>query len=174
MTPSHTAPGSGNMAPSEAILERLNDPAVAASLVTILDNAELLSTLVLGVSGFVERGDTIMDAVAEGMHDIKSSGVIPEHGEYPSLSDAGTAVGQLVASGPALTAVLESSMVKPETIALLSEISEAATEGAATARKNDTRVSGIRGALKLLRDPEVQKGLGVFAEIARSLGRRMS
>jgi hypothetical protein len=162
------------MAPSEAILERLDDPAVAASLVTILDNAELLSTLVLGLSGFVERGDTIMDAVAEGMHDIKSSGVIPEDGSYPSLSEAGVAVSQLVASGPALTAVLESSMVRPETINLLSDISEAATEGAAVARENNTSVSGLRGALKLLRDPEVQRGLGVLAEIARSLGRRMS
>jgi len=59
--------------PIDAVAERLNDPAVAASLVTLLDNAELLSTLVLGLSGFVERGDMIMDAVADGVNEMKAA-----------------------------------------------------------------------------------------------------
>lgn len=56
--------------PVDAVTERLDDPAVAASLVARLDNVELLPTSVLGLSGLLERGDTIMDVVAEGVHDF--------------------------------------------------------------------------------------------------------
>ena len=52
-------------------------------------------------------------------------------------------------------------------------LSEAATEGAAVARANDTEITGVISAAKTLRDPEVQKGLGFIIEIARSIGRRM-
>ena len=64
-------------------------------------------------------------------------------------------------------------MARPETVQLLSDVSDAATEGVARARANDTRVTGAFAALKTLKDPEVQRGLGVLVEISRSLGRRM-
>ena len=56
--------------PVDAVVERLNDPTVAASVVTLLDNAELLSTLVLGLSGLIERGDTIADSLAAGVAEL--------------------------------------------------------------------------------------------------------
>lgn len=174
MANSDLSNGTATQAPSDAVVERLNDPAVAAALVTLLDNAELLSTLVLGLSGFVERGDMIMDAVAEGVQDFKKAGGAKPSGDMPSLTELGSVAGQLASSAPALEGVLNSSMVEPETIALLSQFSEAATEGAANARANNTRVEGIRSAVKTLKDPEVQRGLGLLVEIARSLGRRMS
>jgi hypothetical protein len=160
--------------PADAVLERLNDPGVAAALVTLLDNAELLSTLVLGLSGFMERGDMIMDAVAEGVNDFKSARGEGPGADLPSISELGAVVGELAEARPALQGVLASSMVRPDTIALLSDLSEAATEGAATARANQTRVGGIRSLLALLRDDEVQRGLGLVVEISRALGRRMA
>jgi hypothetical protein len=158
--------------PIDAVAERLNDPAVAASLVTLLDNAELLSTLVIGLSGFIERGDVIMDAVAEGVNDLKAAGVERPEGA-PSLAELGQVLVQLGAVAPVLARVNESAMVEPETIELLGMLSEAATEGAANARSHPTEVSGVFSAVKTLKDPEVQKGLGFVIEIARSLGRRM-
>ncbi len=160
--------------PADAVVERLNDPGVAAALVTLLDNAELLSTLVLGLNGFVERGDMIMDAVAEGVNDFKASGALSGAGELPSLSELGSVAGELAEARPALQGVLDSAMVRPETIELLSLFSEAATEGAAAARANDTRVGGIRSLLGTLRDPDVQRGLGTIVEISRALGRKMA
>lgn len=159
--------------PIDAVAERLNDPAVAASLVTVLDNAELLSTLVLGLSGLMERGDMIMDAVAEGVNDFKAAGGASKPDGAPSLAELGQMAGQLSTAAPALTRVTESAMVAPETIDLLAMLSEAATEGAANARANNTEVTGVFSAAKTLKDPEVQKGLGFIIEIARSLGRRM-
>ncbi len=157
--------------PIDAVSERLNDPAVAASLVTLLDTAELLSTLVIGLAGLLERGDMIMDAVAEGVHDFKAAGVRPEGA--PTLAELGEIAGQLSAAAPALARVNDSAMVEPATIDLLGMFSEAATEGAENARANKTEVTGVISAAKTLRDPEVQRGLGLVIEIARSLGRRM-
>ena len=159
--------------PVEAVTERLNDPAVAASLVTLLDNAELLSTLVLGLSGFIERSDIIMESVAESVGEFKASGAIHRPEGAPTMAELGTIAGQLSAATPALSRLLESSVLDPETIDLLATISEAGTEGAANARANNTKVTGVFSALGSLKDPEVQRGLGFIIEIARSLGRRM-
>ena len=159
--------------PVDAIAERLNDPAVAASLVTLLDNAELLSTLVLGLSGLVERGDVIMDSIGEAVHEAQRAGGIEAPAGAPSLAELGSLAGQLTAAAPLLGQMLESPMASPATVDLLSIVSDAATEGAANARANGTKVAGLRGAWKSLKDSEVQHGLGFVIEIARSLGRRM-
>jgi hypothetical protein len=141
--------------------------------VTLLDNTELLSTLVLGLSGLVERSDVIMDAVAEGMNDLKTSGAARVPDGMPSVTELSSLASQLTAATPVLSQLLDSALVEPEMIALLSDISEAATEGAASARANHTKVTGVRDALRSFKDPEVQKGLGLLVEIARSLGRRL-
>jgi hypothetical protein len=158
-------------APIDAVTERLNDPGVAASLVTLLDNAELLSTLVLGLSGLVSRGEMIVDSLAEGIHDLRAAGSARPDGA-PSLAELRTVTSELVEAAPALRQVLASSMTTPATIDLLSMLSEAAVEGADRARRNRTEV-GAFGAVKALKEPEVQRGLGLLIEIARALGRRM-
>ena len=61
-------------------------------------------------------------------------------------------------------------MTQPATIELLSMLSEAAVEGAETARRNHTEVKGAFGALKAMKEPEVQRGLGLLIEISRALG----
>ena len=158
--------------PIDAVTERLNDPAVAASLVTLLDNSELLSTLVLGLGGFVERGDLIMDAVAEGVGDMKAGASQGGTSELPSISELGAVAGQLTSAAPLLTNVLDSSIATPETIAVLSNLADAAAEGQRAAAANNTKVDGLRGVARTLKDPEVQAGLGVLVEIARALGRK--
>lgn len=158
--------------PIDAVAERLNDPAVAASLVTLLDNAELLSTLVLGLSGFISRGEMIVDSLAEGLNDIRTVSASRPEGA-PTLADLRTVTGELVEAAPALRQVLNSAMTQPATIDLLSMLSEAAVEGAETARRNRTEVKGPLGALKAMKEPEVQRGLGLLIEISRALGRRL-
>lgn len=165
-----SASGTGRQSvPSDVIVERLNDPAVAASLATLLDNAELLSTLVLGLSGFMERGDYVMDVVAEGVRDLKVAG---GSSNLPSMSELGEVAGELAAGAPVIRQIMASPITDPETIDVLSTVAEAATEGMERARLNDTRIDGIRSLFATLRDDDVQRGLGVVVEIARSLGRR--
>jgi hypothetical protein len=165
--------GAGTSAPVDALLERLNDPGVAAALVTLLDNTDLLSTLVLGLSGFVERSESIVDSVASSVAEFKASGTQLRPEGIPTLAELGATAGQLTASVPALSRVLESSMVKPQTIDALSVLSDALAEGAQNARSKNTRIDGVRGILRTLKDPEIQRGLGMLVEVARALGRRM-
>jgi len=160
--------------PVDAVRERLNDPAVAASMVTLLDNSELLSTLVLGLAGFMERGDLIMDAVAEGVNDMKAaSSAGSANTELPSVQELATLAGQLGHATPLLGQLLDSPIARPETIGVLAALSEAASEGVENAARNNTEVSGAFGALRALKDPEVARGLGVFLEIAKALGKRV-
>lgn len=159
--------------PVDAVRERLNDPAVAASMVTLLDNSELLSTLVLGLAGFMERGDMIMDAVAEGVNDVKAARAASTGtAELPSVAELATLTSQLGEASPLLGQLLDSPIARPETITVLAALSEAASEGMANAERNSTEVSGAFGALRALKDPDVAKGLGIFLEIAKALGKR--
>ena len=79
--------------------------------------------------------------------------------------------GQLTAAAPLLTNVLDSSIATPETIDALSKLADAAAEGQRAAAANNTKVEGVRGVARTLKDPDVQTGLGVLVEIARALGR---
>ena len=161
-------------APVDAITERLNDPGVAASLVTLLDNSELLSTLVLGLAGFMERGDMIMDAFAEGVGDMKAAASQNGDSDLPSISELGAVAGQLSSAAPVLTNVLDSSITDPASIAAVSDLADALNEGRANALANDTKVTGVRDLMKTMKDPDVQKGLGLLVEVSKSLGRRVT
>jgi hypothetical protein len=172
MTATEAAASTRSAEPIDVVAERLNDPAVAASLVTLLDNAELLSTLVLGLSGFISRGEMIVDSLAEGLNDIRTVNASRPAGA-PTLADLRTVTSELVEAAPALRQVLGSAMTQPSTIELLSLFSEAAVEGADNARRNHTEVKGAFGALKAMKEPEVQRGLGLLIEISRALGRRL-
>lgn len=168
----HTAPAT---APADVVRERLNDPAVAASLVTILDNAELLSTLVLGLSGFLERGDTIAESLAEGVAEMKGVALLDvDKAPLPSAAEIAGLVTAVTRATPVITEVLQSEMVSSETVEVLSLVGDAAAEGAARARESKTSIQGIRATMKLLKDPEVGRGLGLLVEIARALGRRLA
>ncbi|MFW2382338.1 MAG: DUF1641 domain-containing protein [Acidimicrobiales bacterium] len=159
--------------PMDAVRERMNDPAVAASLVTLLDNAELLSTLVLGLSGLVGRGEMIMDSVAEGVHDFKASGGTIRPEGVPSMQEIGALTAQLADATPLIADALNSSIARPETIDFLAMLSEAANDGVKAANSKPFEKRGIIGLSKVLREDEVQRGLDMFIEIARSLGRHL-
>ncbi|MHB8294712.1 MAG: DUF1641 domain-containing protein [Acidimicrobiales bacterium] len=155
------------------MLERIDDPAVAAALITILDNAELLSTLVLGLSGFVERGDTIVESIASGVREMKEGGPRGGAADLPSLDQLRDVAAVLSESLPTLTSALRSPIVSPESVAVVSMLSEAAAEGMARARRADARVTGVLGAVRALKDPDVGRGMGLLIEVAKSLGRRV-
>lgn len=171
MSASATAVGT---APIDAVTERLNDPAVAASLVNLLDHVELLSTLVTGLNGFVERGDTIIESLAAGVAEVRGAQQ-PGAGVDVSgaLDSAKTLMGGLNDSLPHLNRLFASGLINDELLAVLSLVADAAVEGSANARQKGTTVNGVFGALRSLKDPDVQHGLGLLVEVARSLGTRL-
>jgi Protein of unknown function (DUF1641) len=161
--------------PLDAVTERLNDPAVAASVVTLLNHAELLSTLVTGLSGFFERGDVIMNSLAAEVAEMrKAQRANPSSFDLNgAVATAKTLAGNVNDAMPTLNRLLASGMLNEKVLDVLSMVGDAAVEGAANARRNKTSVHGVMGVAKSLRDPDVQKGLGLLIEVARSLGTRL-
>jgi tetrahydromethanopterin S-methyltransferase subunit C len=159
--------------PVDAIVERLNDPTVAASLTTLLDNAELLSTLVLGLSGMLERGDSIMNTVVDGIDEIRQVAASADRTRLPSLAELGDLAGEVGAAAPLLRRLLDSPAARPETIDFLGRLSSAAVIGAARANADRTPVGGLFGIRKVLKDDDVQAALRLMVEVARALGQQV-
>lgn len=159
---------------ADVVLERLRDPDVAASVLTILDHADLLATLVSGLSDFVARSDTIIESVSAGVAELASANRGSGNGTpLPSAEDLKALLNEFSAATPAIRKVLRSDMVSDSTIEFLSLASASVAEGSEAARTKRTTVTGIRGVLALAKDREVGRGLGLMAEIARAMGRRL-
>ena len=55
----------------ESLKARLDEPQVAAALSNLLDHADLLAVLLVGLDGLVSRSETIGDALADGVGDFR-------------------------------------------------------------------------------------------------------
>jgi hypothetical protein len=155
------------------IAARLDDPGVAAALVTLLDNAELLSTLVLGLVGAVGRSDVILETIASGIREVRDSRSPTPNPAAPSLGELRAISAALGDAVPTIMELLSSPIVAPETVATVSILGQSATEGVALARRSAPKTLGVVGLVKALKDPDVSRGVGVAIEIAKALGRRI-
>jgi len=158
--------------PVDAIIERLNDPGVAASMVTLLDNAELFSTLAMAFGTLLERGDSIMETVADSVNELKSGGDFAD-GELPSIAEVKQMTAQVRQATPVLEAFVQSPMANVKTVDILGLFAAAATEGTENAKASKTAVTGVRSALRSMKDPDVQRGLGLLVEISKALGKNL-
>jgi hypothetical protein len=159
--------------PADVVLERLDDPGVAASLLTILDHVDLLATLAASLSELLQRGDTIIDSVTSGVGELAAAAKARPDLQLPTPAELTELARELSAATPTLTRVLSSHMVNDQTIDLLSLVAESAAEGAERARVDRASMTGLRGVLKVVKDPDVGRGLGLLVEIAKALGRRL-
>src|SRR4029450_13103960 len=57
--------------PGDELIARLDDPRVASSLSLILDDADLLATLIVGLDGLVRRAEVIGDNLASGVAEVR-------------------------------------------------------------------------------------------------------
>lgn len=168
--------------PIEAVTERLNDPATAASLLALLDHVDLLSTLVTGLHEFFERGDTIIESLASGAAEIRNARAVEGVKiDIKGAIDQAKAGAALLADAlptlrqalPALTRLVQSGVISDQLIDVLGMVGASAVEGTQHAKAKGTTVMGIRGTMKALKDPEVARGMGLLVEIAKSLGTRL-
>lgn len=162
--------------PIDDVQDRLNDPAVANALVLLLDNIESLAVLAMGADGLLRRGQTITDTLADGLADLKTAAATSDFDVDDARDQAQDllALSRSVASSSGdLAALLGSGMLRPDVVALLGQTADALVEARAEATDADPEITGPISAVKVLRDPEVQKGLSFLVGVARSLGRRM-
>jgi hypothetical protein len=156
--------------PADELLERLDDPRVAASLTHILDHADMLAMLIVGLDGFIRRGDTIAEAIADGVNDLRGAA-----GSGSSGADVQGLLSGVVGATPTLSALLNSRMMTdPRTASTLALLGEALVEGREEAANSPAGPTGVFGLLRALKDDDVSRGLGLLIQVAKALGRKLS
>lgn len=155
---------------TERLLDRLEDPRTAAALHTLLDNAELIAVIVDGLDGLARKGEVVGDTLAEVLEEaraaVRATGLDP----MTTSRQLATLIPTLAAASPAINRIVESPIVDPEPVDVLSETAVALVNGLRAAQRNETRI-GVSGLLKATRDEDVQRGLGFLVEVAKVFGR---
>lgn len=158
--------------PSERLGQRLDDPAVAASLDVILDHADLLAVMVEGLSGLIERGDTITESVVEGVDELRTaatgSPLLAALGDVDTkalIDSASRLAAALPTLAPALAAAAESGHVE--------RLARGVAQGIEADAAHPAPISGPISLFKAVKDADVARALGFFLTIAKSIGREL-
>ncbi len=166
--------------PGDELIARLEDPKVASSISLILDHADLLATLIVGLDGLIRRADTIGDSLASGVADARDLAATASGlGPWPKLDLAGLSdtvtrlSAALVDATPAIDRLMHSSLTDPQTADILAEVGEALLEGKQAAAADPRGPKGVFALMKVTKDPDVSRGLGFMIHIARAFGRRL-
>jgi hypothetical protein len=167
---SHNGVVARDQAAIDHLLDRLSEPRTAAALETMLDNAELLAVIVAGLDGVARKGEIIGDTLAEVLGQVRAAAQSSGLNPAKTTEQLATLIPTLADASPAINRILESPIIEPEPIAVLSEAAEALVSGFEAAQRNQTKV-GVRGLMMALRDDDVQRGLGFVLEVAKALGR---
>jgi len=157
----------------EKLLDRLNEPGVAASLNVLLDNIELLAVIVAGMDGLARKGELIGDTLAEVYGQMRAAGRASGLDPVVTTRQLATVIPTLAEASPAINRVLESPIVEPEPIEVLSEAAVALVDGLRAAESKATTL-GLRGVMTATRDPDVRRALGFVVEVARVFGRDLA
>ena len=154
---------------TDVLRERLQDPQVAANLAILLDHADLLALMVQSIDGLLQRADTISASVADGLQDARA---MAESAKV-AIEPARRLAGHAPAIADAADVLLSSGMFAPDAVQTLGRLAAALADGAAVAQDKGTTVNGLLPMLRILRDPDVGRGLGLMVEVARALGRTL-
>lgn len=167
--------------PGDDVIARLDDPRIASSLSLILDHADLLATLIVGLDSLLRRADVISDSLASGVAEIRDLAAAG-NGQRPwpsvdlaAVSDSITRLSAAaVDATPALDRLLHSPLTDPQTAGVLAEIGEALLEGKQAVAADPRGPKGVLALMRVTKDPDVSRGLGFMIQIARAFGKRLA
>lgn len=164
IAPEQTA--STDVASQTALMARLEDPAVAASLVTLLDHADLIAVLVEGLDGFIARseviGNSLLDSVTELRESVAGSDIMGDNGvDLPKLVDTAKRLST-------------SDVVGPAALDQLSVLARGMVKGGEQFEARPVEVGGALSLLKLLKDPDINRALSYFATVAKAIGQEIN
>ncbi len=167
--------------PGDEVIARLDDPRIASSLSLILDHADLLATLIVGLDGMLRRADVIGDSLASGVAEVRGLAA-SGNGRRPwptidigALSDSITRLSAAVVDAtPAIETLLHSALTDPQTVQILAEAGEALLEGKQAATADPRGPKGVFALMRVTKDPDVSRGLGFMIHIARAFGRQLA
>jgi hypothetical protein len=157
----------------DRLVDRLGEPQTAAALHTLLDNIELLAVIVNGIDGLARKGEVIGDTLAEVLAEVRAAGQATGLDIRTTSEQLSTLIPTLAEASPAIRRILDSPIVEPEPISVLSEAAVSLVKGLQAAQANQTRV-GLRGLVRATKDEDVQRGLGFIIEVAKVFGSHLA
>lgn len=159
-------------AASAELSARLHDPAVAASLVTLLDHADLLAIIAVSLDGFIARSDVIGDSLVDGVTELRAvMGATAAESDFDPaalLSAVKSLAGSLPQLAPSVVAAVESGAFD-QVNALVAGLAQ----GSAEFETSPVQVTGALSLLRLLKDPDINRAISYAATVARALGREL-
>jgi uncharacterized protein YjgD (DUF1641 family) len=182
---------------ADPLLEKLDDPKVQQSLVALVEKLPVILEFVTFaeqaahllratftdeklLERFAEVVREPIDLVSEKVRSVTGDDSVAKHlpkwievfkelGKSPEVVLLGISFFKALVESGVLEAIAKASRsVKPEKIRKFSDIINRSLDEA----NKDTSTVSVFALLKLLRDPQVQKGLRFFSAFLRNLGQR--
>lgn len=164
-------PGSSGRS-ADVLLEKLQDPQVVHSLVSLLEKSQMLND-------FLERGEVMLNSISKGVSELGRAGVstLSKTFESVDLDELKSAGSNLQAAIPAmrefmreLASLKEAGFFEPEVVRIIGRTGRAMSAAAKDpdAHSDDTR--GIFSLTGLLKDPEIARTLNFIISFARHFG----
>ncbi|MFN8373067.1 MAG: DUF1641 domain-containing protein [Anaerolineae bacterium] len=173
----------------QRLLDIISNPETLNAIVAIMNNIELLSTMVTAIDGFLRRSDTIIDNVASSVSEVTQSTSLKEFSDaaaalpelvkitprfiaaLPQLLDVGKQLQPLLES-PEFAALMQSGLFAPKTVAVVGQAGDALVESYEQ-HHQDPKSLGLFGLLRALNDPDIQRALGFAAGFGKQFGKKV-
>jgi hypothetical protein len=166
--------------PVSQLAARLDDPAVARSLHQLLDHADLLAVLVIGLDGLARRSDAITDAMVDSLAELRAverPAGLPDAAHLLQIAQQiGGMVGPAVDMLPTVEYLLRSDLGDTKVIDVAAMASRAIVAGslATEAGSKKDRRPGFFALWRAFRDPDTRRALGFGIGVAKALGRELA
>lgn len=112
--------------PQERLQARLADPETIDGLNRLLDRVDLMAFMLEAVDGFIRRGDTVVESIADGVREVRASADLGDASalidSLPALARSGAEIAELT-TRPAFHNLVHSGLLDrlgdPRTLKLL-------------------------------------------------------
>jgi len=161
-----TSPGPDD----DALAAALRDPQVRASLAVIAANAPSIAVMVTASQALLARSRDIVDNIngrVEILRDASDERDL-DAGRYRDL------VRAFGDASPTIQTFLQSSVLQPDIVDVISRVGEAALEADRVTRGSKASVGGVFALMRELKDPQVQETLAFFVTFAKAFGRNQT
>lgn len=162
--------------PADPLLSKLDDPRVTAALSDLLDHADLLAVLVVGLDGLFRRGEEVNGALGLTLRQLRDATGLDELGslDLPKLANSLVTLSGLMSDvAPTLEALVKSDLSDERMIGVVSLAARAVIRGSEQAKAEPVKASGVFSLMKALKDDDVARGIGFMIQVARAFGQEL-
>jgi len=170
------------------ILERLTDPDNLKQINALLDRLPLIAFMVESLDGFLQRGDIIIENIADMAKDLKQANIDFDLEQLkslaatlPKLQKAGEQILNSELMGDNVEKVIgaginmiEAGMLDEEVVKTLGDIGRKGVETYQQVSQNPVPpVGGLWGMMRAARDPDVQKTVSFGVAFAKAFSKHL-